>query len=181
MSSLQDQLLKAGLVDPKQAKQVSKEKRKAAKVAKRSKNTVDEKQVELERQRAEKAERDRELNRKRQGELEQRAIAAQIQQLIASNKQPQLTGGADLEFHFKDANVIKRLRVDRRVNQQLVNGQLGVVKGATGYELVPRVVAEKIRERDDGCVLVLNQAGSQQDVDEDDPYKDYQIPDDLMW
>ena len=36
MSSLQDQLLKAGLIDSKKAKQASKEKRKQQKVAKKS-------------------------------------------------------------------------------------------------------------------------------------------------
>ena len=42
------------------------------------------------------------------------------------------------------------------------------------------MVAEKIRQRDDAPILVLNERGAQ-DVDEDDPYKDFPIPDDLMW
>ena len=49
-----------------------------------------------------------------------------------------------------------------------------------GYELVPTVVAEKIRQREESAVLLLNERGNNA-VDEDDPYKDFPIPDDLMW
>jgi hypothetical protein len=48
------------------------------------------------------------------------------------------------------------------------------------YELVPMVVADKIRQRDESYVIVSQQP--QASVDEaDDPYADYKIPDDLMW
>jgi uncharacterized protein len=57
---------------------------------------------------------------------------------------------------------------------------LAVVKLGEGYELVPRIVADKIAQRDEGAVVVANIKSAQQ-VEEDDPYKDYVIPDDLMW
>ena len=59
-------------------------------------------------------------------------------------------------------------------------GQIAIVALGDSFELVPTVVAEKIRQRDEKAVLLLNERGSQ-DVDEDDPYKDFPIPDDLMW
>ena len=40
--------------------------------------------------------------------------------------------------------------------------------------------AQKIAQRDPQVVVVLNQY-EPTPVDEDDPYADYQIPDDLMW
>lgn len=64
---------------------------------------------------------------------------------------------------------------------QLVKGQIAVVRKGDGYELVPTVVAEKIRTRDESVVVVLNTRVEKQETEEDDPYKDYVIPDDLMW
>ena len=49
-----------------------------------------------------------------------------------------------------------------------------------GYELLPAVAAEKIMQRDDAVIVLLN-SNDKPEVDEDDPYADYQIPDDLMW
>ena len=61
-----------------------------------------------------------------------------------------------------------------------MRGILAVVKLGEGYELVPRVVADKIAQRAENAVIVANTKAAQQ-ADEDDPYKDYVIPDDLMW
>ena len=46
--------------------------------------------------------------------------------------------------------------------------------------MIPLQVAEKIRERDDGHFIVIAEQTDGQ-MDEDDPYAAYQIPDDLMW
>lgn len=79
MASLQDQLLKAGLIDTKKAKQAKKEKRKETNVARRSsEEVIDEVKQSAEQARLEKVERDRELNRQRDLELQQKAVAAQI-------------------------------------------------------------------------------------------------------
>ena len=61
----------------------------------------------------------------------------------------------------------------------LSRGQLAIVRLDQGYELVPAKVAEKISQRDPQCVVVLNEARTE--LDEEDPYADFQIPDDLMW
>lgn len=182
MSSLQDQLLQAGLIDGKKAKQASKEKRKEAKVARRQKDAIDPVKAELEKAKTDKIARDRELNKQRDMELQQKAIAAQIKQLIENHKQTKFSGGPEAEYHFTDDKRIKKMRVSPLVNRQIINGLLAIVRSAQGYELVPKVVAEKIAQRDASFVVVLNQQSAQVDaIDEDDPYKDYQIPDDLMW
>jgi uncharacterized protein YaiL (DUF2058 family) len=49
------------------------------------------------------------------------------------------------------------------------------------YELVPAIVAEKIKQRDDSYVLVMNDKIQEETSTNDDPYADFQIPDDLMW
>ena len=181
MASLQDQLLKAGLIDTKKAKQANKEKRKETNVARRSPEPViDEVKQSAEQARLEKAERDRELNRQRNAELEQRAIAAQIKQLIENHRQPKGAGQNDVEYNFTDGKLIKKMRVSSLVLEQIARGILAVVKLGDGYEVVPRIVADKITLRDEKSVLVAN-VKTQQQTDEDDPYKDYVIPDDLMW
>jgi uncharacterized protein len=181
MASLQDQLLKAGLIDPKKAQQANKEKRKEANVARRSnEEQVDEIKLSAEQARAEKAERDRELNRQRDLELQQKAIAAQIKQLIENHRQKKGAGEGDVEYNFTDGKLIKKIRVSKTVQEQIIRGILAVVKLGEGYELVPRIVADKIAQRDASAVVVANTKSAQQ-VEEDDPYKDYVIPDDLMW
>lgn len=181
MASLQDQLLKAGLIDTKKAKQANKEKRKETNVARRSsEEVVDEIKQSAEQTRVEKIERDRELNRQRDLELQQKAIAAQIKQLIENHRQSKGAGKDDVEYNFTDGKLIKKMRVSALVLEQIARGLLAVVKLGEGYELVPRIVADKIAQRDEKFVVVAN---TKQDnkVDEDDPYKDYVIPDDLMW
>lgn len=187
MSSLQDQLLKAGLVDDKKAKQAAKEKRKKSKTAKHNakhkiETSADEAKLAREKAKVEKAERDRALNKERDAAIEQKAIAAQILQLIENHKIRKHSVGEEQEYNFSDDKKIKKIIVDPKVNRQLVLGQVAVVKWARGYEIVPRVVAEKIQQRDASSVVLLNtQSGEVDSVEEDDPYKDYQIPDDLMW
>lgn len=181
MASLQDQLLKAGLIDTKKAKQANKEKRKETNVARRSAEpVVDEIKQSAEQARLEKAERDRELNRQREEALQQKAIAAQIKQLIENHRQPKDAGKGDVEYNFTDGKLIKKIRVSSLVQEQIVRGVLAVVKLGEGYELVPRIVADKIAQRDEKAVIVAN-TKVQNQTDEDDPYKDYVIPDDLMW
>ena len=183
MASLQDQLLQAGLVDKKKAKKADKEKRKQAKVDRRSKEeTVDETKASVQHARAEKAERDRELNRQREEEANKKAIAAQIKQLIQMNKVDKDRG--EVGYNFVDNNKIKKLYVTDALQNQLSLGRLAIVRllenNDIKYELVPTAVAEKIAMRDKQSIVLINENTSTE-TDEDDPYADYQIPDDLMW
>ncbi|MFC6632116.1 DUF2058 domain-containing protein [Microbulbifer taiwanensis] len=178
MSSLQDQLLKAGLVDSKKAKQVSKEKRKQQKVAKKSAQPqVDETKAAAQLARAEKAARDRALNAERDAAAQKKAIAAQIKQLVATNRQPK--GNGDIAYNFTFDKKIKAIYVTEAVRDHLVAGRLVIVGLDEQFELVPRVIADKIAERN--ADIVVQPAADSAPADEDDPYADYQIPDDLMW
>lgn len=178
MSSLQDQLLKAGLVGEKQAKQVSKQKRKQAKIQNKSNQpVVDETKLKIQQDREEKAARDRQLNAQRKAEADQKAIAAQIKQLIERNLQSK--GGGDQAYNFTDGTKIKKIYVSPAVFDQLSRGRLAIVRLGDSYELVPLPVADKIAERD--ASIVVSVSAKQDQVDEDDPYAEYEIPDDLMW
>jgi uncharacterized protein YaiL (DUF2058 family) len=177
--SLQDQLLKAGLADKKKAKAINKTKKKQAKVERRSKvENVDEAKQQVQQARAEKAQRDRDLNEKKNAEQERKAIAAQVKQLIEVNRISR--DGGDLDYNFTDNKKIKKILVDKVMLEQLSRGRLAIVLLNDKYEVVPTVVAEKIKLREPEKVIVCNEA-QKVEVDEDDPYADYQIPDDLMW
>ena len=177
--SLQDQLLKAGLADAKAAKKIKKDKQKQSKRERRSKETVvDETKLQIQQSRSEKLERDRQLNEQLKAEAEKKAIAAQVKQLIEVNRISRQ--GADLDYNFTDNKKIKKMLVDKVMLDQLSRGRLAIVSLNDTYELVAAAVAEKIKLRMPERVIVCNEP-SQDVVDEDDPYADFQIPDDLMW
>ncbi len=178
-NSLFEQLRKSGLVDDKKVKQVKKEKYKQTKQqkGKKAKPLTESKRLAQQAQ-AEQVTRDRELNRQRKLAAEQVAQAAQIKQLIEMNRIDDSQG--EIAFNFTDGNKVQRLYVTDKLHTQLVRGRLAVVKLGDGYELVPAGVAEKIKLRDPSCVLVCNVVDSD-GTDEDDPYAEFQVPDDLMW
>jgi uncharacterized protein YaiL (DUF2058 family) len=179
VSSLQDQLLKAGLTDKKKLKQAKKEKHKQQNVQRHNKETPEESAKELaQRTLADKAQRSRELAQQQNVEAEQKAIAAQIKQLIELNKQSRQ--GGEIPYNFTDGTKIKKLHVTAELQKHLINGKLAIVRLGEAYEVVPAKVAEKVGQRDETAVIVRNDSSIEIE-DEDDPYADYKIPDDLMW
>lgn len=176
--SLRDQLMKAGLVSEKQAKQAGKQKQKQQRLEKKGQVEVDDaiKQAALQAQ-AEKAARDQELNEQQKEKAEQKARAAQIKQLIESSRLPKLQ--SDDYYNFVDEKKIKRIAVNAMLRDKLSRGSLAIVRHGGGYEMIPREAALKIQERDPRRVILLNTPTEAPDAD--DPYAAYQVPDDLMW
>ena len=175
MSNLKAQLLKSGLVDNKRAKKIHQQQLEAGKAAK------DEAKNQVQKTMAEKAEKDRLLNLQLKEEQEKKAILAQIKQLIETNKIDR--AGGEVAYQFTDDKKIKKLYLTDVQFNQVTKGIIAIVRFADGYELVPAAVAEKIATRDANLVLVLNvknQATATEETEED-PYANYQIPDDLMW
>ena len=178
MASLQDQLLQAGLVDKKKAKQVNKDHRKEEKLRHKGQSQPDENKEQAKRALLEKADRDRQLNRQQQAEADRKAIKAQIVQLIQMNRIARERG--DVAHQFKDGTTIKKIYVTQQLQKDLINGRLAIAKQGKDYELLPAAAAQKIMQRDASVIVLLNR-DERGAVDEDDPYADYQIPDDLMW
>ena len=178
MASLKDQLLNAGLVDKKKAKQLKQELRKEAKVRQKGQTPLDDNKEQVKRNLVEKAERDRQLNKQQQEVVERKAIQAQISQLITMNRIKRESG--DIAYQFTDGTRIKKIYVTEQLQNDLVNGRLAIAKLGNEFELLPSSAAEKIRQRDPQVIVLLN-TYEVTGVDEDDPYAEYQIPDDLMW
>ena len=179
-NSLQDQLVKAGLADARQARKSTPGKGpKRGKKKGRQGPALSDSAQSARQVMAEKADRDRELNRRRKESQERKAAVAQIRQLIDQNRMAR--DDAQEGYHFTDGAKVRKLFVTPAIREQLSQGRLDIVKLNGRYDVVPTAVAEKIRLRDAGCVMARPVGESKSESSEDDPYADYQVPDDLMW
>ncbi|KYC06381.1 DUF2058 family protein, partial [Salmonella enterica] len=92
----------------------------------------------------------------------------------------------DIGFSFTDNTVIKKIDVDTLTQTQLINGRPALARlvinnsGECEYAIIPASVADTIAQRDADSIVV-NSALSQEEQEEDDPYADFKLPDDLMW
>ena len=93
-------------------------------------------------------------------------------------------GQGEIAYSFVYKNKVRKLYVTADIKQQLSQGRLAIVrlvlKSERLFEIVPAAVAAKIAQRDQQSVVQLNQATDKGEI-EDDPYADFQIPDDLTW
>ncbi|EKG3230785.1 nucleoprotein/polynucleotide-associated enzyme [Enterobacter sp. MGH120] len=175
--TLQEQMLKAGLVSSKKMAKVQRTAKKSRVQAREAREAVEEnKKAQLER--------DKQLSEQQKQAVLAKEFRAQVKQLIEMNRITVAKG--NITFNFTDGNLIKRIEVDKQTQTQLINGRLAIArlvinaKGDCDYAIIPAVVADKIAQRDADSI-VLNSALSQEEQDEDDPYADFKIPDDLMW
>lgn len=175
--TLQEQMLKAGLVTSKKMAKVQRTAKKSRVQAREAREAVEEnKKAQLER--------DKQLSEQQKQATLSKEYKAQVKQLIEMNRITIARG--DINFNFTDNNVIKKLVVDKPTQTQLINGRLAIARLATNaageseYAIIPAIVADKIAQRD-ASSIVLHSALSQDVQDEDDPYADFKIPDDLMW
>ena len=174
-NALQAQLLKAGLVDSKKAKKISKQ----SDHAKRTGNSEDaEVKKALAEAQAKKLEKDQKLNQQRQQALEEKSLRANVVQMI---KQHQITDTqGEVTYQFVDESKIKKIDVTQKLYDQIVAGHVVIARLETGYALLPRPLADRINAKLEGFMVVSNDK-SDAELDEDDPYAAYVIPDDLMW
>lgn len=173
-----DQLLKAGLVSKDKLNKAKKSKYKQQKAEKNRKDKAAAEAAETARRvAAEQAARDRELNQKQKDAAERKAIQAQIRQLIEMNRLSR--EGGEVGYNFQDGTAIRKLFVTEEIHDKLGRGQLSVARFGDAYEVIPTVVADKIKLRDASCII--SSVKALEDDGEDDPYADYKVPDDLMW
>jgi hypothetical protein len=175
--SLRDQLLKAGLVTEKQARQAEQQQRHQQQKAPR-KAPPPELTPAAKQALAAKAARDQELNRRQQEKAAQKARTAQVRQLIEQNRVPRVD--SDDYFNFQDGPKIRRIPVDATLRRRILQGDLVIARCEGHYDLVPKEAADRIRERDERAIVTLP-ASDATESREDDPYKDFVVPDDLTW
>ena len=179
--SLQDQLLGAGLINKKKAKKITLEQQKIKKKNRKAHIEVENEAALLaEKATEEERRKSQELNKQHKQEAEKKAVAAQIRQIIEMNSIEVMNDESVVAYNFSDENKIKVLQVSSQQHELISKGKLAIAKTNNTYSLIPKVAANKIIERDDSFIVLLNDAQHEQH-DEDDPYADYQVPDDLMW
>ena len=64
------------------------------------------------------------------------------------------------------------------MKQKIVQGKLGMASIEGRYELVAKSIAERIKQKNDKRIVIFN---AQESADDNDPYSEHQIPDDMMW
>lgn len=176
--SLTDQLLAAGAVDKDRAAKSKKAKHKRNKQHARGSAQPDQIKITAQRAQTTKSKRDRALSRQAQAVLEEKAVAAQVRQLIEKNNIDR--AGGEIPYNFADRGVVKRIYITGKQQAALAGGRIALARLDESYVLIPVPVATKIAERDPAAVLVMNTADDGE-PDADDPYADHQIPDDLTW
>lgn len=199
--SLQDQLLGAGLIKKQKAKDIQTAKKKAQKKSQKTKTELKNEAAELaEKARLEEQKKSQALNEQRKQQEQQKAVQAQIRQMIEMNGikklDPKAAEDSELTYNFTDNNKIKSMLVSVENHALISRGIIAiakivnVVKGEeqTTYCLIPADAARKINERDTESIVLLNEYTSKESVkdqekskDADDPYADFEVPDDLMW
>jgi uncharacterized protein YaiL (DUF2058 family) len=174
--SLREQLLAAGLGNKQQAKKAEQEERQRVR-NKTSQDAKAKEQQRLAQAQAAKAARDLELNRKREEQAARKALWAEIKQLIEQHKLPKPE--SDEYFNFIDREKVRRMPVDATLRVKLMNGELAIVRCEGRYDIVPPEIANRIGDREPRAVVSLKRGEPEPAAD--DPYKDYVVPDDLMW
>ncbi|WOE32310.1 MULTISPECIES: DUF2058 domain-containing protein [unclassified Acinetobacter] len=175
-NALQAQLLKAGLVDNKKAKKLSKQ-------AVHEKRTGDSKEAELKakikQDQQEKYAKDLAIEQAKKSQLQEKELKAAIIQMIQQHKISDTDG--DISYQFIDAGKIKKVYLNQQVYNALVAGSLVIAKDNESYAFLPKALAERINQKMSGFIIVNNTEQNSQTTDEEDPYAAYIIPDDLMW
>jgi uncharacterized protein YaiL (DUF2058 family) len=159
MGSLQEELMKARLVDKKQRKKAAHEKR--VHQSKVGRDGLENEKQEKERQRQAQAEakriKDRELDAQRQKVLEQAGGENRLQALITGSVLKGGTGGPRRFCYVNRNNRVPFLEVNDDVARRLTRGELAIIETDDGkVGLVPGQAAREIVELDSEIVRFWN-------------------------
>jgi len=154
--SIQEQLLKAGLVDKKQVKRADHEKRVKNKQKRKIGDSFEDRdKLRLQQQRAERARQDQQLNAERDRQIQEKADQAAAQQLIAANRLAVEEG--EVGYHYVGADgKIKRILVQQEIADRLANGRMGLAMHNGEIVLLSADTVGKVLQRDKGSILAYN-------------------------
>ncbi len=176
-TSLQEQLLKAGLVKKDQVQKTARQQAK-----KRKGKTVPAGAAAMAaaaKRRAEQTARDRALAAERNAAARHKERRDQARQLIEAHR---VARTGELDYAFPHEGRVKRILVDAAQRAQLASGALVIVRLGRGYELLPQAAAARLRERDPALIVVDHAHASEAPADAVVPgYEGYEVPDDLVW
>jgi uncharacterized protein YaiL (DUF2058 family) len=178
--SLREQLLAAGFGKKKAAEQAERKAQDQQRVAREQQQRVareHQRVAQTEAAQAEKAARAKVLQQRRQEEADRKERWAQIKQLIEQHRLPKVE--SDEYFNFVARGKVRRMAVDAPLRERIISGEVVIVRCEGKHDVVPRDIGERIRGYDARAVIALQDSAAA--PSEDDPYKDYVVPDDLKW
>lgn len=175
-NALQAQLLKAGLVDNKKAKKLSKQ---AVHEQRTGQSNEAELKAKIAQDKEQKLAKDQALDLEKKRLLQGKELKAAIVQMISQHKIHQLDG--DVAYQFIDESKVKKIYLNQQIYNALVSGSLVIAKEDDSYVVLPKILADRIDAKMTGFIIVNNSQKNEQITDEEDPYAAYVIPDDLMW
>jgi uncharacterized protein YaiL (DUF2058 family) len=179
--SLRDQLIQAGLGTKKQVKEATQPKKAPSR---HQPPPISPEKLAAQKAAAAKSARDQELNRRQQEKAAAKARRAEVKQLIEQHRLPPVV--SEEYFNFADGNRLSRLAVTPALREQLIKGTIVIVRYEGHYAVVPESAVARIRERDEHSIVTHETAATATaaataSADSDDPYKDFVVPDDLVW
>ena len=177
-NAFQDQLLKAGLVTKQQVKKAQSTTHKKKKQRSKKDKSVDENKLKAQQAIKTKADHDKELNKRKEEQAKQKAISAEIDQLITTNCIKR-SDECEIVYNFEHRKKVNRIYVNDDLKKQIIDGKLGIARIEGRYELVPKIIAEKIQQRNEKRIILFEH--EEKIIDENDPYAEFQVPDDLTW
>ena len=179
MASLQDQLMKSGLINKQKAKQAQTEKRRKNK-QKKKKGHVEESvlQQTINDHKELQKQQDLAKNRETQAQLDARAAHGKLIQMIAQHCEKNYQG--ELDYHFTYANKVKRIALNEETQRKLSVGLLAICVLNDEFYLINKEAANKLTEIDSSVLVALHEKVDISEA-EDDPYAEFAIPDDLIW
>ncbi len=199
--SLQQQLIRAGLVSQERAEELAKPKpkkppRKRPTTAKGGKSGSDKTKPKMgpaRRQRppakpsspspaAKKAAKAAEIDAAAEAELAQkRELKAKIKKLIDDNSITEFTG--ELTFNYVVGERVRQVFVSQEYLDKISAGDLAITRLNRQTHLVTPDVAQQLIDLNPQWLVVVNDPNQEQPQvsGEEDPYADYKVPDDMHW
>ena len=189
MGTLQDQLLKSGLVTRDQLRSAQAEQRRAKRSARgdraRRGSRADAKNPIAQAPAHPAKSPPAPPSTPAKGEPSVQALNLKIRELL--DRHAVNDKGAEVPFHFLREDSVRRVYVTNDQRTALADGTLAIVGFRRRHHLVPAGVADEIHALRPIVFIHRADAGTQSDEggDErgaaDDPYREFPIPDDLHW
>lgn len=126
---------------------------------------------------AEKTAKEAEIQRRKQEKAERRARFARIRQLVGQHQVPRVE--TEDYYNFQDGPNVRRVAVTPELRGQLVRGELAIVRCEGRYAFVPAAVGAQVRGEVERALVHCNDPATPPAAD--DPYREFAVPDDLVW
>jgi len=179
--SLRNQLIKAGLVSTQRAEKSQTKKQPKLKKSERELHKKSEVHSAIKEQQAQKIAHDKALNAVKEQQIAQKALKAQIRVWVLEHQIPTAEGAQT--YYFQHINRAKRVMVTKEQHEQLTKGLLAVTVLDKNTYLLPLEIGKKILENaPQYAVYIASHIASQEEKSaQEDPYAQFQVPDDLQW